>query len=720
MVRMRSLKYKLVLLFLPLCLVPLIGISALSYFLAKERITEDRIVLYLEQIAQDIAVTIQLTLLEKKEEVISMSLYGEFRDALLKRTSRSSPERLLNELVKIHDVYDIIALFDADGRLIATNTINRNRILGKPLDEEKLAMLRGQNLERFTPDSSWLRAVRSGHVGYIDWHRSPLVHRLYDYVDDDIQRQYSIGFAAPIIDERGVVIGGVLALLNWESVQEILDKVEQDLQDRQLTSGYAILLGSDHDTIIAHKYRQNRSYDSIKPYDFNVVTNNYGTRLREDHHLDGMQRAVEEGRSYYSYEYTPGKQRISGLALVNDEYFHWAVGVGINDEDIFAPVKELKKMLILAATISAILIMVLTYSVARRLSIPVKRLTMGANVIAAGDFSQRVTVSGNDEIGELAKTFNGMARSLEERSQALLDLNRQLEEKVRERTRKLQEASEQASEAYQELKETQVQLIQSEKMASLGQLVAGIAHEIKNPLNFIYGNTEFLKSYVENLKNLIGFLEARLPSSQESDQAVTTLKDSMNYDFMLEDLDILIRNFEEGARRINSIIGDLRTFSRMDGDEFRDVDIRQPIELALNLLQNEYRDRVRIHKEFGELPLIQCDSGKLSQVFMNLLVNACHAIPEEGDIWIRTFARDGDAVVEIEDNGVGIEEKHRGKVFEPFFTTKPVGKGTGLGLSITYGIIQQHHGKIELESQPGKGTLFRVCLPFRAAKPQES
>ncbi|MDA2937612.1 ATP-binding protein [Acidobacteria bacterium AH-259-A15] len=710
---MHSLRQKLLLFILPLCLTPLIGISIFSYYQAKKRITEDRIVLYLEQIAVDIADTIRLTLLEKTEETISMSLYSEFRDYLLKRTTKP-PQVLLDQLVAIHEVYDVLALFDIDGNLLLTNSINRNRI-EESLDPEKLKMIRGQKLVRYTPDSSWLQQVRSGHFGYVDWYASELIRNLYGYYEQDIAYQYGISFATPIMDERGVVVGGILALMSWQYIQEILDKVEEDFEQRSLSSGYAFLFGSDRNTIIGHKYRRNRNYHRFDVDDVAVARDNYGLLLDEDLQLNDLREALLEGATHFRYQYPAGTAKISGLAPINHEFFEWMCGVGINDEDIFAPVQDLLKKLIWVASLSAIAVVMLTFSVARQITIPLKKLTLGASVIAGGDLTQRVEVSSQDEIGELAKTFNEMAQSLEERSRALVELNKKLEEKVRERTRELEETNQQVREAYQELKQTQVQLIQSEKMASLGQLVAGIGHEIKNPLNFIYGNTDFLRAYIQNLKQLIKLYESEAKLKPEGVRKLGSLKKEMNYSFMLEDLNTLIRNFEEGAKRIHSVITDLKTFSRMDSDQFQSVNIHEPIDLALNLLHNEYRDRIDIHKEYGDVPRVECHPGKISQVFMNLLANACQAIGTEGDIWIRTFSEDGMAVVEIEDSGVGIEQEHLGKIFEPFFTTKSVGKGTGLGLSISYSIIQQHQGEIRVESQREKGTKFSVRLPLSPA-----
>ena len=704
---MLSLRQKLLFLILPLCLVPLIAISVFSYFQARDRITEDRLVLFLEQIARDISDTIHLTLLEKTEEVVSMSLYGELRE-YVRDPRKPPPQDLLDVLIEIHEVYDFLVLFDKDGRIVLTNSHDRNRI-AVHLNEAKLKKLRGRSVLDFTPDASWLKQVMSGRFAYLDWHQSALVEQFYQYEQDDIARQYALGFAAPILDADGQVVGGILAIMSWEYVQEILDKVEEDLDQKALRTGYAFLV-ADRNTIIGHKFRQNRS-DVTVPAGQSVQ--NYGRRLRDDLHLDRLYQLISEGQRNGEYESQPEVRRIVGLAHINHEFFQWVCIVGIDEKDIFAPVFRLKNVLITAVSVTVLMVLCLTWWLARTITVPIKRLKQSAGVIAGGDFSQRVDVGGQDEIGELAETFNEMASSLEERSDALLELNRNLEAKVKARTRELEKSNLDLQKAYQELKETQVQLVQSEKMASLGQLVSGIAHEIKNPLNFIYGNTGFLKHYVDSLKGLIALYESRAQFQPQDAEEIEGTKRSLNYEFMLEDLDTLIRNFEEGAGRIHAIIGDLKTFSRIDREDFRAVDIHEPVTLALNLLQNEYRDRIRVHKEFGAVPPVECHPGKISQVVLNLLANACHAIVAQGDVWIRTSCRDGRVVLEVEDNGVGIEKQNLGKIFEPFFTTKPAGQGTGLGLSITYGIVQQHRGTIEVQSQKGEGTLFRVQLPLK-------
>ena len=705
---MRSLRHKLVLFILPLAVIPLAAICAFAYHQAKERITQDRIVLYLEQVAQDIADNIRLSILEKKEETVSMTLHRELGDYLIRRVD--PPTLLLNQLVVVHEVYDLLVLFDVEGRVLSTSSIDRNAV-GVSLDPERLARLQGQSLLSYTGDGSWLEEVRQGRFGYLDWHASPLIRQLYSYQDDDIARQRSIGFAAPFMSGTGAVVGGVLAYMNWEYVQAFLDKIEEDLEQRSLTSGYAFLFGKDVNTVIGHKYRRNRpgSGGGRVP-----LVDNYGSRLVEDHGLDDLQDAIVGGTTHFYYEYPPGTSKISGLAVVNHEFFQWICGVGINDEDIFAPVQDLKQVLLGAVSLTALLVGLLTYSIARGITIPVKRLTRGARVLAGGELDQRVQVASRDEIGELAVTFNEMAQSLQDRSQALIELNRSLEEKVKKRTSELERTGREVRKAYQELKDTQVQLVQSEKMASLGQLVAGIAHEIKNPLNFIYGNTDFLRQYVQKLEEVIHFYDSHSGLKPEDRERLDSLRRRINYDFVIEDLDRLMDNFDEGAERIHAIIGDLRTFSRMDVDKTQRVPIQEPLDLALNLLHNEYRDRIRIQKDYGDVPPVECHPGRMSQVFMNVLSNACQAIPDRGEIRIRTSTDNGEAVIEIEDDGSGIGKEHLGKVFEPFFTTKAVGQGTGLGLSISYGIVQQHQGSIEVESEVGRGTRFCVRLPLKS------
>jgi signal transduction histidine kinase len=391
--------------------------------------------------------------------------------------------------------------------------------------------------------------------------------------------------------------------------------------------------------------------------------------------------------------------------------------VGIDETDIFRPIKNMSWWLVGATFLLASAAIFFTFLVAQGITVPLRNLIQTARIIAQGNLSQRVLIRSSDEVGALGATFNDMARALETRETQLQELNRNLEDIVRQRTEELESSHEALKKAYLDLQNAQEQLVHTEKMASLGQLVAGIAHEIKNPLNFIYGNTGFLEEYTQKLKLLLEAYDG-LPSLSPEDRArMAGLKESINYDFIREDLPTLINNFTEGATRINTIVSDLRTFSRMDSDRVSEIDVHASIEISLNLLRNQYRERIEIHREYGDIPKIQGYSGKLGQVFMNLLSNAFQSIDGEGDVWIRTSTSDGVVTVEVRDNGHGIPRENLNRIFEPFYTTKAVGQGTGLGLSISYGIIEQHHGKIFVANAPGGGTIFTVRLPIFQEKP---
>ncbi len=700
----KSLKNKLLVYILPCSLIPLIFISIFSYFLAKKRITEDRITLYLEQIAQDTVDKIDLTLLEKREEALAMELNDAFVETLENHRNIEQAQTLLNQLVVLHQVYDLILIFDSDGNIRLCNTLSRQGVNFTPQQVATLLRMKTSDSEE------WFDIATGGNLSYLDWHQSPFVAAVYDYRNQDLMNQYHIGFAVPVRSRRTQrTVGALVTLINWQFIQEILDQVEKDFNARQLKSGYAFLFKGDHNTVIGHKFRRNRNYAEVDQQE--TPQSNYGTRLVEDHHLENLRDAIIRGEKHFAYEYPPGTKKISGLATINS-FFGWTCGVGINHSDIFSPVNEMRTVFFFATIFSAALVIFLVYVISGGITVPLKKLTSTAVVISAGDFSGRVDVHTGDELEKLAQTFNEMAASLQERSQALLELNRNLERMVHERTIALQQSNFELKEAYQELQQAQAQLIQSEKMASLGQLVSGIAHEIKNPLNFIYGNTEFLRNYIAKMKKLLACYEALGSLNEEDRKELETEKRAMNFDFLIEDLDTLIANFEEGAKRINTIISDLRTFSRMDSHEVDDTDVQAALEVALNLLKNLYRERIQIHRQYSPVPKIRAYSAKLGQVFMNMLSNACQAIPEKGDVWIRTFSENGNVVVEFEDNGCGIRKEHLSKIFEPFFTTKKTGEGTGLGLSISYGIIKQHNGQILVDSEPGKGTKFRIVLPI--------
>ncbi len=262
-----------------------------------------------------------------------------------------------------------------------------------------------------------------------------------------------------------------------------------------------------------------------------------------------------------------------------------------------------------------------------------------------------------------------------------------------------------------QLERLQAQIIHSEKMAGLGQLAAGVAHELNNPAGFIYGNMDLIRGYLGRLELIMSIYErVKLPAAEAEELALT--KKEIGYDGLLPDLRSMIADCVEGAERIRDVVKNLRLFSRLDDCEFRRIDLHESLDSTIRLLSGYYgAGRIRLVREYGELPLVNC-SGQVNQVWTNLLVNAAQAIKGKGEVKISTRVEGGSAVIVISDTGSGIEPEYLLKIFDPFFTTKPVGEGTGLGLSITYGIIEKHGGTIRAESAPGAGTKFRVSIPI--------
>ncbi|MBU1777567.1 MAG: PAS domain S-box protein [Gammaproteobacteria bacterium] len=267
------------------------------------------------------------------------------------------------------------------------------------------------------------------------------------------------------------------------------------------------------------------------------------------------------------------------------------------------------------------------------------------------------------------------------------------------------------------LEQTQNQLLQSEKMASIGLLAAGVAHEINNPIGYIQSNLGTLGNYIESFLAVLDAyekVELSAPDRKELFAEVQDLKKGGELAYLKQDVIALLTESQSGIDRVKTIVQNLKDFSHSDTTEkWMIEDIHKGLDSTLNVIWNELKYNCEVVKEYGVLPPVECLISQLNQVFMNLLINAAQAIETKGTITIRTRTKDGQVWIEIADTGKGIPPENLSRIFDPFFTTKPVGKGTGLGLSVSFSIIQKHHGKLEVESTPGKGTLFKVILPVK-------
>ena len=392
--------------------------------------------------------------------------------------------------------------------------------------------------------------------------------------------------------------------------------------------------------------------------------------------------------------------------------------------------------IILSMVLSTAIAILLAIITSRAIARPLQTLTQVAQQsIWESNFDLQAPVTSQDEIGVLSTSFNQLIQSvkqlLEQQKEANEQLefyNHTLEQKVTERTYELSEKNTHLNQLLEELHRTQTQMVQSEKMSSLGQLVAGVAHEINNPVNFIHGNIAHMNEYTQELLSLIEIYQQHYPQPPSTVQEKI---DAIDLDFVVEDLPKILQSMKVGTDRIREIVLSLRNFSRLDEAEFKAVDIHEGLDNTLLILWHRLkatvdRPEIQIVKEYGELPRIECYPGQLNQVFMNLLANAIDALEESNQarsfqevvanpniIRIQTRQLNKNRIlITIADNGVGMPETVRSHLFDPFFTTKPVGKGTGLGLSISYQIVvEKHRGQIFCRSTPGNGTKFMLEIP---------
>jgi len=308
-----------------------------------------------------------------------------------------------------------------------------------------------------------------------------------------------------------------------------------------------------------------------------------------------------------------------------------------------------------------------------------------------------------------------------ENERIIREQNVMLEQKVNERTHELNASNQELNNTLEDLKQTQTQLVESEKMASLGQLTAGIAHEINNPINFVTSNVNPLKRDVEMLFNAFNVVEevgmSDLPPA-EKEKKIKELKDELDFDYLTVEINHLIKGINEGANRTAEIVKGLKLFSRLDEDDLKKANINEGLESTMVIANNLLNNKIKIVKNYADLPLVECYPGKLNQVFLNMISNAAYAVQKRfgentgGEISLATTHDAENIYIKIKDNGVGIDPQMQKKIFEPFFTTKDVGEGTGLGLSISYNTIKKHNGHISFISIPGEGTEFNIQIPI--------
>ncbi|OED39859.1 hypothetical protein AB833_13310 [Chromatiales bacterium (ex Bugula neritina AB1)] len=350
-------------------------------------------------------------------------------------------------------------------------------------------------------------------------------------------------------------------------------------------------------------------------------------------------------------------------------------------------------------------------------------LRHSAKKISKGDYTVKIPTSGKDEISELATAFNSMSVALldtqktrDKHEADLKELNQTLEQRVELRTEKINRQIEELKLANSRIADTQAKLIQSEKLASIGQLAAGVAHEINNPIGFVRSNLSALDDYINVYQILIEnyrSIESLEADAQEVRRLeIASIEKSEDIDFINQDIRELLADCRDGTTRVRDIVAGLKDFSHQ-GSKSRDLcDLNACITSTLKIATNGLKHKCDVLTDLQDIPLIRANQGELNQILMNLFVNAGQAISHGGSIGVRTTSNGSTVSVAVSDTGSGIEPENLDKLFDPFFTTKPIGEGTGLGLAISYGIIQDHDGSIDVESEVGVGTTFTINFPL--------
>lgn len=498
--------------------------------------------------------------------------------------------------------------------------------------------------------------------------------------------------------------------------------------------------------------------------DFVFITDQSGTllahpdadRVRQQTNLSnlGIFASLQAGKN--SAFYPDGDQNMIGTAS-REQRTGWVV---IDQIPLTTFLASFAWIFLMIFAASLIIWMALAWSLRKHIQryviAPLEQLSHSANALALGDFTHVEALpaipAAFAELHKLAADFQTMSTTLQIRETDLQNARDELEARVEERTEELtianrtltatgenlqhsnQELQKEIAErkrveaqlaqkiveietAHEALKNAQSQILQQEKMASIGQLAAGVAHEINNPIGFVNSNLGTLKDYVTNMLTLIDAYSSPQPGEADAvenrHERIDRIKQEIDFDFLRDDIGKLIVESIDGAIRVKRIVQDLRDFSRPGCAEWLLANLHEGLDSTLNILANELKYKADVIREYGPLPPVECIPSQINQVFMNILINAGHAINDRGQITIRSGSTAEEAWISIADTGKGIDPAHLDRIFDPFFTTKPVGMGTGLGLSVSHGIIKNHGGKIEVQSRIGQGTTFTVRLPLR-------
>ncbi|WP_416242405.1 ATP-binding protein [Anabaena cylindrica] len=688
----KKLVNKLLFWFLLIALVPLSIVTSIQYYIARNSLTKE-VDNNLISIADSKAKFLDFYINEKEKNAAIIAQMPNVIDATEKyqkafdengintREYQQVDKKYRQSITNYLDIFaysDILLISQSGNTIFSVN--NSKEIIGKNYYQETY---KNSELAKVFDRAKTLMQVEISNFTYYASNHEPTAF-----------------IAAPIF-KNNLIIGVVVLQLNNQE----FNKVVNDYTG----------LGQSGETIVGSLVDERIIFTAPTRHDPKAAFQRYiNISNNKSHPLNQANQGIKGHSITIDYR---GQETIAAWRYLPS--LNAGLLVKMDVAEVFTPLKTLQNIVILLGIITLLLVILAAIAVAKSISQPVIELTQIVQEFAQGNLKKQASVLSDDEIGQLELSFNRMAAQLkasfetiQEREQELTTAKEQLEKVL--------------AEVQQEAHQLAAQLIQSEKMSSLGQLVAGVAHEINNPINFIYGNLTPANEYIQDLLRLLKLYQQHYPHPvKEIEDEVKAI--DMN--FLIADLPKLLSSMRIGATRITEIVRSLRNFSRLDEAEMKAVNIHEGIDSTLMILENRLkaapdRPAIEVIKNYSDLPLVECYTGQLNQVFMNILANAIDALEESKiknfvgleklQIQIYTeLINDKQVMIRILDNGVGIPEKLKKLLFDPFFTTKPIGKGTGLGLSISYKIIiEQHQGKLQCISSPGKGTEFIITIPL--------
>ncbi len=576
----------------------------------------------------------------------------------------------------------------------------------------------------------WYREAMEAGVGEAVW-QTP-------YVDAATER-LTVTCSQAFAGRDGSVIGVVAVDVSLDVLRSWLESLagEEDFEAYLVDRSGGIVYQSSYSRETGD-WRQN-----FEPAEFTTAMTDRDRAILSD--LEALTPGVRkmsrpEGQRYVAYAPIPTVGWNLVLSYPNDALLALQRQSEEEIEDAFREAQkvtdrrfaELNKWFMAGIFgVCLVLMGLVTISLTRGFKKPINQIIEDIHVVSTGNLDHQVQHRSDDELGELANAFNEMTLQLRRTRDQLQEYNRTLEARVDERTAEVMQRNEELNELYKEaeqqymkLKATQSQLIQQERMATLGQLVAGIAHEINNPVNFLINSIRPLRQVIGKIENVLKLYASAEDLDAEEAAArlrkIKLYKKQMRFENMLGDVESALELINAGADRTRQIVQNLRSFSRTEQGTYKPVDVRRGLDITVSLLAHHLKNRIEVVREYEEVPDVECDPGKINQVFMNLLSNAAQAIEGEGQIHLGVQQTGKYVKIHIRDDGAGIPDENLYRIFEPFFTTKGETQGTGLGLAITHNIITEHGGTIEVRSKVGKGTEFIISLPIHQRTSEDS